>query len=665
MYDIFYISDIPAGLKKLRTRYPFAKHASTLTEAKSQAFTSMFWVVWDDIVLKDSFNFDYEVPTWDQEYIHVFKNDTTFNGVCLVPKTASISEREFQYRFFLNKKEVDIQSSTPLKIYDIFEIDTYQEYLDALENTTTEMFWMTSKNISPVDDFKFDIFFTKRTNEFYQDRNSNHAFIHEEDEKETYDGIFLLSKNVQLSKKEIEFRFPVNRKEWNIVASKPKLYDIFTIDTYQEYLDALENTTTEMFWMTSKNITPVDNFKFDLYFSKKNHNHDYDREYNHAFIHQEDGNETYDGIFLLSKNVQLSKREIEFRFPVNRKEWNIVASKPKLYDQFIVENYNDYLNAFRKTTTELFWVIPSEVEPLDTFNFDLYYTQKSQKYEYERSMNHVFKNIFGNKEVYTGSIMLMTSEKPVTEREINFRFLMDKIEHNIIASKTKLYDIVFISYNEPNADENYKILKSKYPFAKRVHKVKGIHKAHIEAAKKATTHMFWVVDGDAIIEDNFKFDYLVTRYERDIVHTWNSKNPMNNLIYGYGGVKLLPRDLTLNMDVNTPDMTTAISKRFKVVNEVSNITAFNTDPFNTWKSAFRECAKLASKTIQGQVNAETEERLNVWCTVAEGPFAINAIQGARAGRLYGEENAGNLPALSKINDFKWLEEKFKLTSVLR
>jgi phosphoribosylpyrophosphate synthetase len=33
---------------------------------------------------------------------------------------------------------------------------------------------------------------------------------------------------------------------------------------------------------------------------------------------------------------------------------------------------------------------------------------------------------------------------------------------------------------------------------------------------------------------------------------------------------------------------------------VSNITAFNTDPYSTWKSAFRECVKLSSKIIDRQ-----------------------------------------------------------------
>ena len=49
-------------------------------------------------------------------------------------------------------------------------------------------------------------------------------------------------------------------------------------------------------------------------------------------------------------------------------------------------------------------------------------------------------------------------------------------------------------------------------------------------------------------------------------------------------------------------MTTSITLRIlKIINEIANIKAFNTDPFNTWKSAFRECAKLSQ-----QNNKETE-----------------------------------------------------------
>lgn len=222
-----------------------------------------------------------------------------------------------------------------------------------------------------------------------------------------------------------------------------------------------------------------------------------------------------------------------------------------------------------------------------------------------------------------------------------------------------MYDIVFISYGEPNAEANWELLKKRFPLAKRVKDVKGIHQAHIAAAKKCFTKMFWVVDGDAEILDDFNFDYEVSEYDLDVVHVWRSRNPINDLEYGYGGVKLLPRKLTLDMDVTKPDMTTSISTKFKAMEQVSNITAFNTDPFNTWKSAFRECTKLAAKVIDGQVDEETEIRLMTWCTYFEHrPYNDWAFLGAEDGKMYGMQKAGDMEALSKINDFEWLNAFF-------
>ena len=219
-----------------------------------------------------------------------------------------------------------------------------------------------------------------------------------------------------------------------------------------------------------------------------------------------------------------------------------------------------------------------------------------------------------------------------------------------------MYDIIFISYNESNADENFAKLKSRFPYAQRIHGVKGIHQAHIAAAKKSFTKMFWVVDGDAEIVDTFNFDYVVSKYDLECVHVWRSRNPVNGLEYGYGGVKLLPKKLTMNMDLSKPDMTTSISPLFKAMEEISNITAFNTDPFNSWKSAFRECCKLASKTIDRQDTAETEQRLNVWCSASTD---AHAQDGACSGRDYGIKHASNPEALKKINDFEWLEDQFR------
>ena len=219
-----------------------------------------------------------------------------------------------------------------------------------------------------------------------------------------------------------------------------------------------------------------------------------------------------------------------------------------------------------------------------------------------------------------------------------------------------MYDIVFISYNETQAEENWSNLKDRFPYAKCVHGVKGIHQAHRQAAKIAATDMLWIVDADAIVLDSFDFSYIPDITNQDTVHVYTSINPINGLEYGNGGVKLFPRLATVNMDTSSSDMTTSISKGLKVIEEVSNIAAFNVDEFSTWRSAFRECAKLASKTIKGQIDNETEERLRIWTTVGKDrPYGEYCIKGASAGTNFGLSNSSNL---HWINDFDWLREQF-------
>ena len=48
-------------------------------------------------------------------------------------------------------------------------------------------------------------------------------------------------------------------------------------------------------------------------------------------------------------------------------------------------------------------------------------------------------------------------------------------------------DIVFLSYDEPNAEKNYADLLAKVPWAKRVHGVKGSDAAHKAAAAASET----------------------------------------------------------------------------------------------------------------------------------------------------------------------------------
>ena len=190
-----------------------------------------------------------------------------------------------------------------------------------------------------------------------------------------------------------------------------------------------------------------------------------------------------------------------------------------------------------------------------------------------------------------------------------------------------MLDIIFLSYNEPNANANWDNLRDRFPHAKRLHGVKGIHRAHRMAADLCFSNMFWVVDGDSIILDSFNFSEPIGIWEES-TYVYRAKNPINDLEYGYGGIKLIPKKYALTIDESTVDMSTSIAPHFTAVDQIASVTMFNTDPFSTWKSAFRECVKLSSKIIDRQIDTETEHRLDTWCTVgADKSYGNYCIQG--------------------------------------
>ncbi len=219
-------------------------------------------------------------------------------------------------------------------------------------------------------------------------------------------------------------------------------------------------------------------------------------------------------------------------------------------------------------------------------------------------------------------------------------------------------DVIFISYGELNAEKNWQRVLEKAPWAKRIDGVTGILEAHKAAANIAATDMFYVVDGDAYLVDTWNFDHHPGLFDRDCIFVWHSQNPINGLEYGYGGVKLFPTHILKSAVSWNTDLTTSVGNKLKVMSSVSNFTNFNTDEFNTWRSAFRECAKLASGNISKSNNKETADRLQIWRTVATGNYSQYAIAGANAGYEYGAEHKLDIDKLKLINNHKWLEEQY-------
>jgi len=219
-------------------------------------------------------------------------------------------------------------------------------------------------------------------------------------------------------------------------------------------------------------------------------------------------------------------------------------------------------------------------------------------------------------------------------------------------SKIKVvdYDIIYLSYDEPNAEKNYADLCKKIPWAKRVHGVKGSDAAHKACAKLSETDRFITVDGDNIVREEFLNQELDFKEHNDLtscVISWSGRNVINGLMYGNGGLKCWPKEFVLNM--KTHEAADPRNKHAQVdfcwdvqyiqMNSCYSDVYNNATPAQAWRAGFREGVKLA---LDRGIKPTKEDFLNnhwrclhwlyIWSMVgADVENGLWAILGAREG----------------------------------
>ena len=239
------------------------------------------------------------------------------------------------------------------------------------------------------------------------------------------------------------------------------------------------------------------------------------------------------------------------------------------------------------------------------------------------------------------------------------------------------YDIIYLSYDEPNAEKNYADLCKKIPWAKRVHGVKGSDAAHKACAKLSETNRFITVDGDNIIKSDFltkEFDFDEHKDLEKCVISWTAKNTINGLMYGNGGLKCWPKEYVLNMrthenaDPNNPHAQVDFCWDIEYIqmnscySEIHN----NATPQQAWRAGFREGVKMAlDRGIKPSIEDfkrnhwKNLHRLYIWLMVgADVENGMWAIYGAREGlhkTMLSEWDYVN------VRDFDWLNEYWENT----
>ena len=230
-------------------------------------------------------------------------------------------------------------------------------------------------------------------------------------------------------------------------------------------------------------------------------------------------------------------------------------------------------------------------------------------------------------------------------------------------------DIVYLSYDEPNAEENYADLLTKVPWAKRVHGVEGSDAAHKACARLSETERLVVIDGDNKIRPEFLKQEVEFKDEVELdksVISWGAQNVINGLIYGNGGIKCWPTQLVLDMKTHEAAESDNAKTQVDFCWDINYIQMEQcmSDVYNNasaqqaWRAGFREGVKMGllegskADNIVKQVHWKNFQRLLVWMhvgmDVANGAWAI---YGARQGCYM--TNCTDWDYVN-VRDFKWL-----------
>ena len=231
-------------------------------------------------------------------------------------------------------------------------------------------------------------------------------------------------------------------------------------------------------------------------------------------------------------------------------------------------------------------------------------------------------------------------------------------------------DIIYLSYDEPNAEENYADLLTKVPWAKRVHGIEGSDAAHKECARISDTSRFVTVDGDNTIKQEFINQVLDFDEHTDLensVISWCGLNTINGLMYGNGGLKCWPKEFVLNMKTHEAAETDKAQVDFCwELNYIQQNSWYsfvhnNKTPQQAWRAGFREGVKMA---LDQGVKVSKEEflkghwknlhRLWIWLMVGQ-----DVTNGTWA--IYGAREGLSMTMLSdwdyvNVRDFKYLNE---------
>lgn len=228
-------------------------------------------------------------------------------------------------------------------------------------------------------------------------------------------------------------------------------------------------------------------------------------------------------------------------------------------------------------------------------------------------------------------------------------------------------DLFYISYDELNREVNWDRILRMQPNAKHVHGVKGFDAAHRCCAIASTTRRFVTVDGDNWVNDGTLDQELDDAGLEDVCFSFKSRNFINGLEYGNGGIKVWDRRTLLDSRTHEKADTTDFcwDIRYYQVNHAASTTVQNCTPYQAWRAGYREGMKMSQIDGKPSLDLRSEiknifrsnlSRLHVWCTV--GRDVDNGIWSILGARQAVAEQMRQFISHSHINDYDWFASRW-------
>jgi len=606
MFDVFYYGPKP-------NLFEFEQPAADLDDAASKCRTGHYWYIYGG---NDYSNFDFSfVPApWESTHLHVFPSQHQRNGDVYLANAETVSNREWHFR-----KEQSVIRKADKSVWIV---------PDGVDDKDFDYSWHPDRT-EPDYEYRFGTQWQREGGPMYPGKAGVKYMLDQKIKAGATQIFYMDFMNGTISRHQFEYL----RTKHPTIKSTRYVHDHLNV-----FKRIMNLATTEYVWIIS---SICDYTQFDFTW----HPAEAQKEMIHVF----------------PSGVQQRGDTFYIHVPSFRQQ----MIELDLLDWFNVINYCDDQSVRRFDMPTHEYKSDDLVSEIKNYNFDFPYAfftnQKDINVvadpclwaEKDRAIERCSKS-------GATCIVPRDAKAHIKTQVYDYPYLeTSAFQINEYYNSRDFPDIevMFVSNGEPMEQQHYEhLVYSSNRDIRWIRNVNGRTAAIRKAAEESTTPWFFLVPAKLKVKIDFDWWWLPDYYQGPKHYVFTAHNPVNGLEYGHQAMVAYNKNLVLQ--TTDPGIDFTLSQAHEVVPISSGVAEFNTDPWTTWRTAFREVVKL-KHYMAVDPTLETEHRLHTWCTVASGPNAEWCLRGAKDATEYYTAVGGDYNEILKTYNWDWLDAYFK------